>query len=107
MWPSSWTLKQQDAAPLKSNSAAASSVTEPLVKPPAGLTVAKSFTFEEYIDSTGLTESQAKNKYSGDIQNTWCLGNASTFLLRTGPDYSKNKSKSPSLPSFYEVVAVE
>ena len=106
MWPSSWTLKQ-DAAPLKSSSAAASSVTKPLVKPPAGLTVAKSFTFEEYIDSTGLTESQAKNKYSGDIQNSWCVGNASTFLLRTGPDYSKNKLKSPSLPSFYEVVAVE
>ena len=105
MWPSSWS-KQQDAT-LKPTSVAVPSVTEPLVKPPAGLTVAKSFTFEEYIDSTGLTESQAKNKYSSDIQNTWCLGNASTFLLRTGPDYSKNKLKSPSPPSFYEVVAVE
>ena len=103
MW-STWSLKQQET-PLKSESVVASDVK--LVKPPAGLTVAKSFTFQEYMDSTGLSESQAKNKYGGDIQNTWCVGSASTFLLRNGPDYSKNKLKSPSPTAFYEVVAVE
>ena len=105
-WPSAWSLKQQEA-PLKSVSVVDISVAEALVKPPAGLTVAKSFTLQEYIDSTGLSESQAKNKYGKDIQNTWCVGTASTFLLRNGPDYSKNKLKSPSPAAFFEVVAVE
>ena len=104
-WPS-WSLKQQEA-PLNTVSVLDTSASEALVKPPAGLTVAKSFTFQEYIESTGLSESQAKNKYGGDIQNTWCVGSASTFLLRNGPDYSKNKLKSPSPAAFYEVVAVE
>jgi Protein ENHANCED DISEASE RESISTANCE 2, C-terminal len=38
---------------------------------------------------------------------SWDECSASKFNLRAGPDYSRNKKKSPSPPSIMDVVGVE
>ena len=39
--------------------------------------------------------------------NTWSTCDASSFNLRVGPDYNRNKKKEPSCPSLSEIVGVE
>ncbi len=39
--------------------------------------------------------------------HSWSPANASSFQVRIGPDYNKNKAKAPSGPSLYELVAVD
>ena len=105
MWqlpsPSSlgWSAKQE-ATPQKKDCGET-------VKPPAGLTMAKSMSLEEYLQVSGEGGEANFPKYQADVQNTWCSCIASTFSLRSGPDYNKNKLKSPSPPALYEAVAIE
>lgn len=39
--------------------------------------------------------------------NTWSQVDASSFQLRTGPDYQRNKEKAPSGPAYYEIIGAE
>ena len=42
-----------------------------------------------------------------DIKNRWSKCEADSFSLRVGPDYSKNKLKSPSAKALYDAVGIE
>lgn len=42
-----------------------------------------------------------------DGVNAWIEGTGTTFDVRKGPDYKKNKEKAPSLESMADIVAVE
>lgn len=40
-------------------------------------------------------------------ENTWSYCESSSFSLRSGTNYERNKVKEPSLPEFYDVVGVD
>ncbi|CAN0137414.1 unnamed protein product, partial [Hapterophycus canaliculatus] len=44
---------------------------------------------------------------AGMPPHTWSQAGAEKFLVRRGPDYSKNKLKSPSSGSFYELRSMD
>ena len=39
--------------------------------------------------------------------NTWSPCDATTFSLRVGPNYNRNKQKAPSAPALLDIVGVE
>lgn len=93
-----WSLNQTMGWSTKAQAAPSTSDPSSAMKPPAGLTMPrsdKSLVFSSLSDSTC------------GMQNTWCECDATTFQLRSGPDYSKNKFKTSSLAALYEAVAVE
>jgi hypothetical protein len=49
-------------------------------------------------------ESDGKGEYPN---NTWSPCDATTFSLRIGPNYNRNKQKAPSAPALLDIVGVE
>lgn len=56
----------------------------------------------------GETFPESENSMKGDkASNSWSKCDPSSFDLRVGPNYAKNKNKKPSLGSLMEIVGVE
>lgn len=39
--------------------------------------------------------------------NCWTYCDHASFSLRCGPNYKRNKTKTPSMKDFYEIIGVE
>jgi len=69
---------------------------------------------ERQVQGKGITSSEAIRAYSAaptdSVQvkpHTYANTDASTFNLRVGPNYKKNKQKEPSGPALYDLVSVD